>query len=97
MRIAMGTLLLGLMLFFLGLNPRTDADPNGKGRVDDKVAAEGRAQTRKDQAAQAEWFPDPERGWIRLQEGDRNENTVARNRNDNSRVKNAKDRTRWEY
>ena len=93
----MGTLFLGLMLFFLALNPRTAADPSGKGRVDDKVAAEDRAQKRKDEAAQAEWFPDPERGWIRRQEGDRNENAVARNRSDNSRVKNDKDRTPWEY
>jgi hypothetical protein len=85
------------MLFFLALNPRTDADPDRKGRIEDKAAGEEHAQKRKDEAAQAEWFPDPERGWIRLQEGDRNENAVARNREDNSRLKNKQDRTRWEY
>ena len=88
----MGTLFLGLMLFFLAINPRTSADPDGKGRVKD--AAEERAQKQKSGSAQAEWFPDPERGWIRVEEGNRNENNAARNRNDNSRVKNAKDRTR---
>lgn len=93
----MGTLLLGLMLFFLAPNPRTGADPNGKGRVEDKVAVEERAQKQKDGAAPAEWFPDPQRGWIRVPEGDRDETAAARNHNDNSRVKNAKDRTRWEY
>ena len=93
----MGTVLLGLMLFFLALNPRTGAAPDGKGRAEDKVAVEEHAQKQKDKAAPAEWFPDPQRGWIRVPEGDRNENAAARNHNDNSRVKNEKDRTRWEY
>lgn|SRR5262249_24189451 len=101
LKVAMGTLLLGLMLFFVAAHPQTGADPDGKGgaqdRAQDKVAIEERAQKQKGGAAQAEWFPDPERGWIRLREGDRNENAAARNRNDNSRVKNEKDRTRWEY
>ena len=93
----MGTLFLGLMLFFLAINPRTAADPDGKGRVKDKAAVEENAQKQKGGSAQAEWFPDPERGWIRVEGGNRDENNAARNRNDNSRVKNEKDRTRWEY
>jgi len=93
----MGTLLLGLMLFFLAINPRTGADPDGKGRVENKAGVKERAQKQKEGAASAEWFPDPERGWIRPQERDRNENADARNRKDNSRVKNEKDQTLWEY
>ena len=93
----MGTVLLGLMLFFLALNPRTAADPEGKARVEDKAAVEKRAQKPSEGTASQEWFPDPQRGWIRVPEGDRNETAGARNHNDNSRVKNEKDRTRWEY
>ena len=97
MRVAMGTLLLGLMLFFLAANNRTGANPDGNGRAEDKVAVEERAQKQKDGAAPAEWFPDPERGWIRLQDGDRNQPAAARDRNDHPPVKNENDRNRWEY
>jgi hypothetical protein len=93
----MGTLLLGLMLFFLAANPRTGANPDGKGRVEDKVAVEEHTQKPNEKKAPVEWFPDPDRGWIRLQERDRGQSDNARDRNDHSRVKNENNRTRWEY
>ncbi|HEY1371058.1 MAG TPA: hypothetical protein VGH50_01200 [Candidatus Binatia bacterium] len=102
MRIVVGSVVLGMVLFFVASNPRTGVGPGtDDGRSPkDRVTVEERAQ-KPNSNAQGEWFPDPERGWVRLQQHDqqhdRNEGGVERNRGDNSAVKSRNDRTRWEY
>ena len=92
----MGTVLLGFVLFFIVLSPRTGAapDPKNAKRSDDKVAVQDPHSKQKQ--GDGEWFPDPERGWIRLQERQSKAREDQHNRS-NTTVKDQSDRTRWEY
>lgn len=99
MRIVVGTVVLSMVLLFVASGPRTGIGPGtdeGRGSKD-KATVEEHAQKQDAGVAEGEWFPDPERGWVRLQPHDRNDGGAERNRRDNSTVKNRKDGTRWEY
>ncbi|GEM_PF-1673165 len=99
MRIVMGSVVLGMILFFVASSPRTGSSPDtDEGRSQkDKTTVEERAQKPDPRTAEGEWFADPERGWVRLPQHDRNESNGEHSRADNSPVKNRKDGTRWEY
>jgi hypothetical protein len=88
-----------MVLFFVASGPRTGTGPGPEdGRSPkDKATVAQRAQKPNADTAPGEWFPDPERGWVRLPQHDRNQDGGEHNRADNSAVKNRKDGTRWEY
>ncbi len=93
MSAAMGAVLLGIVLFFIVLSPPIGADSDRKDaqRSGDKVAVQDRVPKQKQ--GDLEWFPDPERGWIRQKREEKNRHD-QRNR---SNSRNQSDGPRWEY
>jgi hypothetical protein len=90
MRAAIGAVIFGLILIFVTAAQRTGAEYKNDAHGSDKVA-DSRSPREKSDTAQTEWFPDPQRGWIRVEQRPQKNRDDPRNKNSENKA------NTWEY
>ena len=89
MRAAIGAMIFGVILMLLTAGERTGADYKNGSRSENK--ADARSPRGKSDTTTTEWFPDPQRGWIRVEQQPQKDR-------DNQRDKNPDNKANiWEY
>ena len=89
MRVAIGAVILGVILMLVTAGQRTGADYKNSSHNDDK--ADARSPREKSDTATTEWFPDPQRGWIRVEQRPQKDRENQRNKNPDHKA------NTWEY
>jgi hypothetical protein len=90
MKAAIGAVIFGVILMLVTAGQRTGADDKNGPRIVDKVG-EARSPREKSDASTGEWFPDPQRGWVRVEQRPQKDR-------DNPRKKNSDNKANiWEY
>jgi hypothetical protein len=90
MRAAIGAVILGVILMLVTAGQRTGADYKHDSHRGDKVA-DSRGPRQKSDPAPTEWFPDPQRGWVRVEQRPQKERDNQRNKNPDNKGNS------WEY
>jgi hypothetical protein len=90
MRAAIGVVIFGVILMLATAGERTGADSKNGPRGDDKIADSRGAKDKSDNTS-TEWFPDPQRGWIRVEQKPQKDRDNQRNKNPDHKA------NTWEY
>lgn len=90
MRVAIGAAIFGVILMLVTAGQRTGADYKNDSHSNDKVG-EARGAREKSDNAPTEWFPDPQRGWIRVEQHPQKDRDNSRNKNSDKKANS------WEY